>query len=288
MTRVGVVGAGTMGTGIAIVSCRAGMPTVLFDISSEATIRASAQVDAFLNNSVAKGKLTPDDAAAARSNLVTSNSSEGLSDVTLLIEAVFESLPTKTALLGSLNHICPPETIFASNTSTLSITELAAGSGRPDRFVGMHFCLPAPLMRLVELTPGLDTSDEVFATAWRICEAMGQRPVHTQDRPGFILNAYLVPFNNDAIRLIDRGVAAAEDIDLAVKVGLGYPMGPCELLDYIGLDTQVLLSEALYASTHDPRAECPPLLRRMVAAGRLGRKSGRGFYQYADAKMFGA
>jgi len=187
-----------------------------------------------------------------------------------------------------LNKVCPPHTVFASNTSTLSITEIAGGSGRPDRFVGMHFCLPAQLMKLVEMSAGLVTSAATFEAAWRACEAMGQRPVRTRDQPGFILNAFLVPFNNDAIRLVESGVAEPAEIDKAIKGGMGYAMGPCELLDLIGLDTQILLCEALYGVTHDPRAACPPLVRRMVAAGHLGRKTGRGFYRYEGGAMFGA
>jgi 3-hydroxybutyryl-CoA dehydrogenase len=201
---------------------------------------------------------------------------------------VFESLAVKHALFAQLNDVCPPHTIFASNTSTLSITEIAGGSGRADRFVGMHFCLPAQLMKLVEMSPGLVTSDATFATVWATCEAMGQQPVKTKDHPGFILNCFVVPFNNDVIRLVEAGVAEPAEIDKAIKAGMGYAMGPCELIDLIGLDTQILLCEALYGVTHDPRAACPPLVRRMVAAGHLGRKSGRGFYTYEAGKMFGA
>jgi 3-hydroxybutyryl-CoA dehydrogenase len=178
--------------------------------------------------------------------------------------------------------------LFASNTSTLSITEIAAGSGRDERFVGMHFCLPAQLMKLVEMSPGIRTSDESFAAAWAFCEAMGQTPVRTKDNPGFILNYFLVPFNNDAIRLVEAGVAAPADIDRAIKTGLGYPLGPLELLDLVGLDTHLLVAEALYASTHDPRAAPPALVKRMIAAGHLGRKTGQGFFKYAGNAMFGA
>jgi 3-hydroxybutyryl-CoA dehydrogenase len=183
-------------------------------------------------------------------------------------------------LFSRLDAICGPETIFASNTSTLSITEIASGCGREDRVVGMHFCLPAELMKLIEMSRGINTSDAAFETAWAFTLAAGQKPVETQDKPGFILNALLVPFNNDVIRAIEAGVASPADIDKAIKIGLGYKMGPCELLDLIGLDTQVRLCEAFYPVTLDPRASAPPLLRRMVAAGRLGRKSGRGFYDY--------
>jgi 3-hydroxybutyryl-CoA dehydrogenase len=186
-----------------------------------------------------------------------------------------------------LNGICPEKTIFASNTSTLSITEIASGCGREDKVVGMHFCLPAQLMKLIELSPGLNTSEEAFEVARAWCEAAGQTPVETRDRPGFILNALLVPFNNDVIRAVEAGVATPADIDRSIKVGLGYRMGPCELLDLIGLDTQLRLCEAFYPVTLDPRAAAPPLLRRMVAAGRLGRKSGRGFFRYEGNAMFG-
>jgi 3-hydroxybutyryl-CoA dehydrogenase len=206
----------------------------------------------------------------------------------MVIEAVFEDLDVKRKLLGQLDAICPPATIFASNTSTLSITEIAAGCSRPDRVIGLHFCLPAQLMKLIEVSPGLLTSDDTLHAAWSWAEACNQIPVRTQDRPGFILNALLVPFNNDAIRAVEAGVADPADIDRAIKIGLGYKMGPLELIDLIGLDTQVRLCEAFYPVTHDPRCATPPLLRRMVAAGLLGRKSGQGFFVYQGGKMFGA
>jgi 3-hydroxybutyryl-CoA dehydrogenase len=204
-----------------------------------------------------------------------------------VIEAVFEELRAKHAVLGELNRVCPPHAIFASNTSTISITEIAAGSGRPERFVGMHFCLPAQLMKLVEMSPGLNTSDETFQAAWDFCKAMGQIPVKTKDSPGFILNYFLIPFNNDAIRLVEAGVAGPADVDRAIKTGLGYAMGPLELLDLVGLDTHLLVAEALYAATHDPRAAVPALVKRMIAAGKLGRKTGEGFYKYQGSAMFG-
>jgi 3-hydroxybutyryl-CoA dehydrogenase len=205
----------------------------------------------------------------------------------VVIEAVFEDLGVKQRLLGELNGVCPEATLFASNTSTLSITEIAAGSGRADRVVGMHFCLPAPLMKLVEMSPGLNTSEEAFARAWEFCTALGQNPVQTQDSPGFILNYFLIPFNNDVVRLIEQGVAEPAEIDRAVKAGLGYPMGPCELMDLVGMDTQILVSEALHRGTLDPRAAPPQLMRKMLAGGRLGRKTGRGFFAYGRDTMFG-
>jgi 3-hydroxybutyryl-CoA dehydrogenase len=287
--RVGVCGAaGTMGAGIAIVAARAGYETVAYDLDAGAVARAAAQTAAFFGKSVERGKMTAEEREEVVARLTSTTDPAGLAGCDLVIEAVFEDLAVKRKLLESLDAICGPDTIFASNTSTLSITEIAAGCRRPEKVVGLHFCLPAQLMRLVEVSPGLLTSQETLKSAWAWTEAAGQTPVLTQDKPGFILNALLVPFNNDAIRALEAGVASAADIDTAVKTGLGYKMGPLELIDLIGLDTQVRLSEAFYPVTLDPRAACPPLLRRLVAAGLLGRKSGRGFHTYAGQAMFGA
>lgn len=288
ITTIGVAGCGTMGAGIAIVAARAGFRTIVYDTRQEALDRAVKQTYDFLSKSVKRGKMTEEKMAASMANIVTTTMLERLGECDLVIDAVFEDLKVKHDLFGKLNEVCPAHTIFASNTSTLSITEIAAGSGRDDRFVGMHFCLPAQLMKLVEMSPGLNTSEETFTRAWAACEAMGQRPVKTKDNPGFILNYFLIPYNNDAIRLVEAGVAAPADIDRAIKEGLGYPMGPLELLDLIGLDTQLLLCEAMYGITNEPRAACPPLVKRMIAAGHLGRKTGRGFYTYDGNAMFGS
>jgi 3-hydroxybutyryl-CoA dehydrogenase len=225
------------------------------------------------------------DAVLARMHTTTDLAALGECD--LVIEAVFEDLGIKQQLFRELNAVCAEHTILASNTSTLSITEIASGCGREDRVVGMHFCLPAQLMKLIEMSPGMNTSEETFDTAWAFAGQAGQIPVKTQDKPGFILNALLVPFNNDVIRAVEAGVATAADIDTAIKAALGYKMGPCELLDLIGLDTQLRLCEAFYPVTLDVRSSAPPLLRRMVAAGHLGRKTGRGFYSYEGSSMFG-
>jgi 3-hydroxybutyryl-CoA dehydrogenase len=287
LKTVGVAGCGTMGAGIAIVAARAGFRTVLYDVSAETLERADRQIAGFLAKSVERGKLTQDAVDAARAAMVTTTDIGDLRACDVVIEAVFEDLRVKQDLLGVLDAVCPPGTIFASNTSTLSITEIAAGCSRPDRVVGLHFCLPAQLMKLVEVTPGLTTSAETLATAWQLCLDLGQDPVRTGDTPGFVLNYFVVPFNNDAIRLVEAGTAEPAEIDAAVKAGMGYKMGPCELLDLIGLDTQVRLCEAFHPVTNDPRHAAPPLLRRMVAAGHLGRKSGQGFYRYDGDAMFG-
>ncbi len=289
IAKVGVCGAaGTMGSGIAIVAARAGFETVCYDVDEAGLERAASQTASFFARSVERGRMTEEARQAALGRLDPATELDALGECDLVIEAVFEDLTTKQALFRALDPVCKQEAIFASNTSTLSITEIASGCGREDRVVGMHFCLPAQLMKLIEMSPGLNTSEETFAAAWAWTEAVGQSPVRTQDRPGFILNALLVPFNNDAIRAVEAGVASPADIDTAIKTALGYRMGPLELIDLIGLDTQILLSEAFYPITLDPRAAAPPLLRRMVAAGRLGRKSGRGFHDYESSAMFGA
>lgn len=285
---IGVAGAGTMGAGIAIVCARAGFRTKVFDLNQAALDRARGQTEGFLRKSVERGKMAADKLPEIMGQWSGTTKLEDFADCDLVIEAVFESLPVKHDLFGKLDKICGPATLFASNTSTISITEIAGGSGRPDRFVGMHFCLPAQLMKLVEMSPGLATSEQTFSRAWALCEALGQKPVRTQDTPGFVLNYFLIPFNNDAIRLVEQGVAEPADIDLAIKTAMGYAMGPMELLDLVGMDTQKLLCEAMHGVTNEPRSACPPLVKRMIAAGWLGKKSGRGFHQYADSKMFGA
>jgi len=285
---VAVVGAGTMGTGIAIVVARAGFNTIVFDQDAGAVARSRAQAEGFLRKSVERGKLSAEQFADIMARWEGTSAMQDLAPADVVIEAIFESLAAKHQLFGALHEICPKHTVFASNTSTISITEIAGGSGRPDRFVGMHFCLPAQLMKLVEMSPGLLTSQHTFDTAWTFCKDLGQNPVRTQDTPGFILNYFLVPFNNDAIRLVEQGVASPKDIDTAIKHALGYPMGPLELLDLVGLDTQKLLCEAMHSLTHEPRAACPSLVRRMLAAGQVGKKVGRGFHTYGDTKTFGA
>jgi 3-hydroxybutyryl-CoA dehydrogenase len=284
---VGVAGSGTMGTGIAIIAARAGFRTVVYDAREEALARARQQTEGFFAKSIERKKLSVEQVGGIMASLTGTTDIGALAACDIVIEAVFEDLRVKHDLLSRLNQVCPPHALFASNTSTLSITEIAAGSGREDRFVGMHFCLPAQLMKLVEMSPGLRTSDATFQAAWDFCKALGQTPVRTQDSPGFILNYFLIPFHNDVIRLVEAGVAAPAEIDRAIKAGLGYAMGPLELLDLVGLDTHLLVAEALYAATHEPRAAVPALVKRMIAAGHLGRKSGRGFHTYKGNAIFG-
>lgn len=286
--KIGVCGAGgTMGAGIAIVAARAGFETVSYDLQQNTLDAAKKQIAGFFGKSVDRGKMSSDDRSSTLARMSTTTRLDGLADCDLVIEAVFEDLKIKQELFRDLNSVCADHAIFASNTSTLSITEIASGCGREDRVVGMHFCLPAQLMKLIEMSPGMNTSEATFSAAWAFAEKAGQIPVKTQDKPGFILNALLVPFNNDVIRVVEAGVASPADIDKAIKTALGYKMGPCELLDLIGLDTQMRLCEAFYPITLDVRSSAPPLLRRMVAAGHLGRKSGRGFYAYEGNAMFG-
>jgi 3-hydroxybutyryl-CoA dehydrogenase len=286
--KVGVVGCGTMGSGIAIVCARAGFETYVVDAKVDNLNSLKKQSEDFFKKSIARGKMAQEQLEPTLNRLHTHQSLDSLKDCDLVIEAVFEDLQVKHSLFQELNNICPSHTIFASNTSTISITEIAGGSGRDDRFVGMHFCLPAQLMKLVEMSPGLNTSESSFQIAWEFCKALGQTPVKTQDTPGFILNYFLIPFNNNAIRMVEAGIADPEDIDKAIKAAMGYAMGPMQLLDLVGMDTQKLLCKAMYELTNEPDASCPPLVRRMIAAGHLGKKSGRGFFTYNNSKLYGA
>ena len=285
---IGIAGCGTMGAGIAIVAARAGFKTLIYDTNSASLERARQQTEGFLAKSVERGKLAPEKVPQILARWHGTRELRALADCDLVIEAVFEDLRVKHELFAQLNEICAPHTLFASNTSTISISEIAGGSGRPDRFVGMHFCLPAQLMKLVEMSRGMRTSDDTWKSAWNFCKELGQFPVATRDTAGFILNYFLIPFNNDAIRLVEQGVAEPAEIDKAIKAAMGYPMGPLELLDLIGIDTQKLLCAAMYEVTQEPRAACPPLVRRMIAAGLLGKKTGEGFHAYKDTRMFGA
>lgn len=284
----GVAGAGTMGAGIAITIARAGIEARVFDASKQALDRAQRQIAEFFESSVKRGKLDERQARASLRKLTYSNDLDALSSVEVVVEAVYENLSVKHDLLATLDQVCDPKTLFLTNTSTLSVTELAAGCGRPDRVVGAHYCLPAQLMKLVEMSKGIHTSEESWKRAWAFEVATQQRPIETRDRPGFVLNYFCIPYHNDVIRMIEAGAAEPEEIDRAMKTAMGFAMGPCELIDLIGLDTQLRASEAFFAVTNNPRTAPPPLLRRMVAAGLLGRKTQRGFYHYTRDALFGA
>lgn len=286
---VGVLGAGTMGSGIAIVSARAGFQTILVERDQEVLNKGFDLIDRFFSKSVKKGKMTQEQKDNVMGEkLIGTLKYEDLAPCEFVIEAVFEDLEVKKQVFYRAHEVCPPETILASNTSTLSITAIAAGSGRPEQTIGMHFCLPAQVMKLVEVTRGLQTRDETYDRAMEFGKALGQVLVTTEETPGFILNHFIVAFNNACIKAYEDGLASVEDIDKAIKLGLGYPMGPFELLDYIGMDTQLRVSLALFEQVQDPRYWPPPLVRRMVDAGYLGRKTGKGFYEYEGAGMFGA
>lgn len=285
---IAVAGTGTMGTGIAIVAARGGAQTIVFDADAQRAQSALRDLRAFFDRSVELKRMSREQALEACGRARATERLADLAAADLVIEAVFEDFNVKAELLRSLDEVLRPDAIVASNTSTLSITRLASASRRPQQIVGMHFCLPAQLMKLVELTPGLLTSAQTLATAEAHCRALGQIPIQTKDTPGFILNHFVIPLNNDAIRLVERGVASPADIDRGVRKALGYPMGPLQLVDLVGLDTQLRLCEAFYEITRDPRHVCPPLVRQMVAAGHLGKKSGQGFYRYESTRTFGA
>lgn len=285
---VAVVGCGTMGIGIAIVAARGGWRTLLHDADARRIGKARDDAAAFLSRSVRLGRLAEDEAAATLDRLIPACAVEDLAQAALVIEAVFEDEAVKAGVIGKLDAACSAQTILATNTSTLSVTRLAAASAHPERFVGMHFCLPAQLMKLVEVTRGLRTGDDAFAMAWEFCISTGQVPVETRDTPGFILNHFVIPLNNRAIRMVEANVASAQDIDRAVKSAYGHPLGPLELVDLVGLDTQERLCDAFYPVSLDPELACPSLVRQMVAAGWLGKKAGRGFYTYENDRTFGA
>ena len=286
--RVGVVGAGTMGSGIAIVTARAGIETVVREVSPERVEEGRQRVAAFFDGGVRRGKLSPaeKDEHLGRFRWVTQDAD--LADCDVVVEAIWENLDAKKELFARLDDVGRPETIFVSNTSTLSITAMAAGSGRPDRVVGMHFCNPAPLMKLIEVSRALQTSDETYRRAMAFGEQIGKVLVSTKDTPGFIVNLFLIPFENDCIRALEAGLGTVEDIDKAIKLGLGYPMGTFELLDVVGLDIHYEVSMSLYRELHDHRFAPPPLVGKMIEAGYLGRKTGRGFYTYEGTGVFGA
>jgi 3-hydroxybutyryl-CoA dehydrogenase len=284
---LGVVGSGTMGSGIAIVGVLAGRRVLLHDGSAPALDAAVERIGRFIEGGVQRNKLTAADAEDARRRIVVSDDLGALDAADLIVETIPEDLAAKQALIETLDEACPTATLIATNTSTLSVTAIAAASDTPSRVVGMHFCNPAPLMKLVEVVEGELTSAKAASDALEWTRNLGKVPVRCRDRPGFILNRVLVPFENDCIRALERGDGTIEEIDLAVREGLRHPMGPFELLDTVGLDVHRDVSNSLFDQLHDERFAPPPLVDRMIEAGHLGRKSGQGFYQYETAGMFG-
>ncbi len=276
-----MLGCGLMGAGIAQVSAAAGYSTIVHDVDQAQVARGQAAIEKSLAKLVEKGKLAPSDrdAALARLSFTTDLAATAGSD--LVIEAVTEDLALKNRLWAELDGLCPPETIFASNTSSIPIGSMAAATRRPDRFVGLHFFNPVPLMPLVEVVRPAAASRETFERSLAFARSLGKETVVAKDAPGFIVNLLLVPYLLDAVRALENGVGTVVDIDTAMRLGCGYPMGPFTLLDVVGIDTVVRISEIMLAEYHDPRYSAPALIRRMAAAGRHGRKSGKGFYDYS-------
>jgi len=280
--RVGVIGGGLMGSGIVHVSALAGYSTVCREVGNAQCERAHAAVRRSLDRGVEKGKLTADarDAALGRVSFVTDLGAPAGAD--LIVEAIVEDLNEKQALWRSLDALAPAPTIFASNTSSLSIAAQAAATKRRERFVGLHFFSPVPAMPLVEVVRTVTTNDETYNTAHEFVRRIGKIAIDTRDTPGFVVNRLLVPYMLDAIRAVEQGIGSVQDIDVGMTLGAGHPIGPLALCDFVGLDTLQRVAESMYGEYREPRFAPPPLLKRMVISGLLGRKNGVGFYRYGD------
>ena len=277
---VGVLGCGLMGGGIAQVAAQSGYKTIVREVEAGLLEKGLGRIRAFLSGAVDKGKLTPESRDATLSNLSGTTSFDDLAACDVVIEAIIENLEEKRKAYAALDALVAEPTIFASNTSSLCITELAATTKRPDRFVGLHFFNPVPLMKLVEVIRALTTSDETYHRAFAFATSLGKEAITAPDRPGFIVNRLLVPYLLDAIRSYEHGLGTVEDIDKGMKLGCGHPMGPFTLLDFVGLDTTYYIANIMFEEFREPAYAPPPLLKRMVLAGRLGKKSGEGFYKY--------
>jgi 3-hydroxybutyryl-CoA dehydrogenase len=278
--KLGVVGSGIMGSGIAEAAAVAGHEVVVRSRSQASADALAAGLERSLSRQVEKGRLSAEERDAAVARLSTTTELDALGDCDLVIESVVEDLEVKKHLFIELDRVCGPQAVLATNTSTLPVVELAMQTGRPERVCGIHFFNPAPAMSLVEVVRPLTASEETVRAAKSFAEACGKTVVEVKDQAGFVVNALLFPYLNNAVRLLENGVASKEDIDTAMKGGCGFPMGPFALLDLVGLDTSLAIMDALYEEYRDPNYAAVPLLRRMVAAERLGRKSGRGFYDY--------
>ena len=279
--KVGVVGCGLMGSGIAQVSAQAGFPTVVREVNAAALEKGLGSIRRFLQGGVDKGKMTAESMQQTLGKLEGTTEIAKLADCDLVVEAATENLELKREVLGALDSALKPDGVVASNTSSLSITELGTFTQRPERVIGLHFFNPVPLMKLVEVVRTVRTSDEALEAVNQWCVAIGKTVVNCGDSTGFVVNRLLVPYMLDAIRVFEQGLASRDDIDNAMKLGCGYPMGPLFLTDYVGLDTTYSIAGIMFEEFKEPRFAAPPLLKRMVLAGRHGRKTGRGFYDWS-------
>src|SRR5881409_4258467 len=280
--RVGVVGCGLMGSGIAQVAAAAGFETVVREVSVELVDKGLKGIEKNLNRLVEKGTITETVKREIRGRLKGTTSIDDLQDCDVIIEAIIEQLPAKRELFGALDALCPPSTIFASNTSSLTITEIATATKRPQRFVGLHFFNPVPVMKLVEVVRTIATDPAVYEEMVAFGVKLGKTAVRANDGTGFIVNRLLVPYLLDAIRALEEGVGSIEDIDNSMKLGCGHPMGPFTLLDFVGLETTYYIANIMFEEFREKRFAPPPLLKRLVLAGHHGKKTGRGFYDYSD------
>jgi 3-hydroxybutyryl-CoA dehydrogenase len=278
---VGVVGCGLMGSGIAQVSAQSGIPTLVREVDAPTLEKGLGRIRKFLEDGVAKGKVAAEARDQTLANLKGTTDLGDLASCDLVIEAVIEDIALKREVFRTLDRVTAASTVLASNTSSLSITEIAAIASRPERVLGLHFFNPVPLMKLVEIIRALPTNDASFEAAKGFVERIGKTAVVAKDTPGFVVNRLLVPYLLDAVRIYESGVASKEDIDNGMKLGCGYPMGPLTLLDFVGLDTTYYIAYIMFEEFKQPQYAAPPLLKRMVLAGYLGRKSGRGFYDYS-------
>jgi 3-hydroxybutyryl-CoA dehydrogenase len=279
---VGVLGCGLMGAGIAEVCAKSGYDTIVRELSESLLDKGLARIHRSLDKAVEKGKLEAEEREKALGRLTGTVALADLAGCDLVIEAIVESLEEKRKTFEALDGEVQKTAIFASNTSSLTITQLAVATQRPDRFVGLHFFNPVPVMKLVEVVRTILSSDEAYDAAFEFCRTLGKEPIAARDNSGFIVNRLLVPYLLDAIRALEEGVGSVEDIDKGMQLGTGYPMGPFTLLDFVGLDTTLYIAEIMFDEYREKRFAPPPLLKQMVTAGRLGRKSGRGFYDHGD------
>lgn len=281
MKKVGIVGCGLMGSGIAQMSALNGYATIVVEINDEVLKKGMASIETFLEKGKQRGKVTDEQIAAVKKNLSTSTQMTALKDCDIVVEAVTENTELKKKVFKQLSDIVRDDCILATNTSSISVTELATVVKNPERMVGMHFFNPVPIMKLVEIIKGLATTDAVVAASREYALSLGKEPITCPDTPAFVVNKLLIPYLLDAVRMVQDGIATPEDVDKAMVHGCGYPMGPITLLDYVGLDTTCHAADVMYEEFREPKYAAPVLLRRMVQAGRWGRKTGRGFYEYA-------